>query len=755
MANIFRRGFWSSRRDRDHRCVERQAFLIAPEDLKIVDLIGDGQYGVVRHGEWTISRGEAKTELKEVAVKSLKNTADEKWLSNILREALTMQKLSHTNIVKFYGISYPPESDNTSPLMLVTEFAPLGSLEQNLKNKGVSLVSTLCKFASQVAHGMHYLASQNLIHRDLSTRNILLFKQDLVKISDFGLARSLENNEARMVSLCTPLAFAWMPPEVLQDYMFTLASDVWSYGITLWEMFSFGQKPWATLPFETVREITNFEENKRLKRPDACPDGYYELIMLKSWESNPENRPTFKDIIENIIPVLQPKEVTTKLSHEAKDNDQLSFSKGEKVTVISSVGNGMLLVQSIEKCSIGLIDEKHVHIAKKSSSRLASRSISGPFNLKTESCKSFATDTMPEEAEEGHSREFADRMPSRHRATLTGLTVGGNENPYSADPVGCSEPYEALKCIGSNETPKEENIYKVPRSSTSIFCPDPGPKDELAADQKDTTTTPAGNHPDGKPTESAKRKPVPTPRRSKEWQTFRKDAVLVREIVSTTGLVRKDSDDKRTLIDERSEKDVKLKTISESQPSQVEEPGRMPPPDLEIPVNAEATSANSRRQGSDFLFGSFQPVQGEETFTASQSAGHVELNQQPEEIPEYEEIFDFVPPIPPKTHKQEDDLSVYKIPRSIPMQRHVGPNVNEAKVDEYVIKKIQEECGEDVDRGVCYSAFHQCQGNLEEAILMVKAQKLSTITGETIDFCKRTLKHCSHNIERAANYIFG
>lgn len=742
MANIFRRGFWSSRRDRDHRCVERQAFLIAPEDLKIVDLIGDGQYGVVRRGEWTISRGEARTELKEVAVKSLKNTADEKWLSTILREALTMQKLSHTNIVKFYGISYPPESDNTSPLMLVTEFAPLGSLEQNLKNKGVSLVSTLCKFASQVAHGMHYLASQNLIHRDLSTRNILLFKQDLVKISDFGLARSLENDEARMVSLCTPLAVAWMPPEVLQDYMFTPASDVWSYGITLWEMFSFGQKPWATLPLERIQEITTFEENKRLKRPDACPDGYYELIMLKSWESKPENRPTFKDI-ENILPVLQPKEWTTKRSHEAKDKDQLSLSKGEKVTVISSVGNGMLLVQSNEKCSIGLIDEKHVQIGKKSSSRSATRAISEPFNLKTASYKGFATDTFPEEAEEWHSGEFADRMRR--------LTVGGNENPYSADPVGYSDPYEALECIGSNETPKEENIYKVPSSSTSIFCPDPEPKDELAADQKDTTTTPAGDHPDGKRTESAKRKPVPTPRRSKEWQTFRKDA----EDVSTTGLVRKDSDDKRKLIDERSEKDVKLKTISENQPSQVEEPGRMPPPDLEIPVNAEVTSANSRRQGSDFLFGSFQPVQGEETFTASQSAGHVELNQQSEEIAEYEEIFDFVPPIPPKTHKQEDDLSLYKIPRSIPMQRHVGPNVSEAKVDEYVIKKIQEECGEDVDRGLCYSAFHQCQGNLEEAILMVKAQKLSKITGKTIDFCKRTLKHCSHNIERAANYIFG
>lgn len=344
----------SEKKDLDHGHTNHQAALISSEDLKIMKYLGEGCYGLVELGEWKTSSGEPKY----VAIKSIKATVHDGVLRDVLQEASTMQKLSHDNIVKFYGISLSPGEEQ---LKLITEFAPYGSLEGNFsnKNKNVLLVSTLCKFASQVANGMNYLTSQQLVHRDLATRNILLFEKDLVKISDFGLARTLGDDGAQEVSLDSQLAIAWMPPETIEKRLFTPASDVWSYGIMLWEMFSFGQKPWGEFSTSQVKGIVANDSNKRLEKPLACPDGFYELIMLKSWEKDPNDRPTFKSIVKGIIPKLQPKEGTTNVRHKTTAEGYLSFGNKEKVTIISRVDDGMLLAQT-ENCCMGLIDVKHV-----------------------------------------------------------------------------------------------------------------------------------------------------------------------------------------------------------------------------------------------------------------------------------------------------------------------------------------------------------------------------------------------------------
>ncbi|XP_078374560.1 uncharacterized protein LOC144658102 isoform X2 [Oculina patagonica] len=353
--------------------------LILSEELKVTRELGEGQYGVVQLGLWKPQNGANE---KFVAIKSIKNTAFDGVLKSVLEEARTMQKLAHTNIVKMYGITLPFGDE---PLKLVTEFASYGSLEDNLKNResDVCRLSSLSKFAVQVAEGMNYLASKNLVHRDLSTRNILVFEPDLVKISDFGLARTLEGGAAKEITVHRRLAVAWLPPEAIRDNMFTLYSDVWSYGITLWEMFSFGEQPWANLSLTQIKVMISNEPTKHLNKPEACPDGFYE-IMQGCWEPDPANRPTF-EYISNRVSQLQPKVGITKVRHDTGVQGHLSYNCGVKVTVISKEGDGMLLVQS-ENGPIGLVHEKNLDFSKKALQKRASGNlsehISRPYDIR-------------------------------------------------------------------------------------------------------------------------------------------------------------------------------------------------------------------------------------------------------------------------------------------------------------------------------------------------------------------------------------
>ncbi|XP_078374573.1 uncharacterized protein LOC144658113 isoform X2 [Oculina patagonica] len=353
--------------------------LILAKDLEVKGDLGEGQYGVVQLGLWKPQNG---TNPKFVAIKSLKNADFEGVLTSVLKEAQTMQKLCHSNIVTMYGISLPYKDE---PLKLVTEFASYGSLEKSLKEKNsdVCRVSTLSKFAFQVAEGMSYLASQNLVHLDLATRNILVFEPDLVKISDFGLARTLEGQQAAKMSANRKFAIAWLPPEAIRENVFTLSSDVWSYGITLWEMFSFGEKPWEQLPLHKIKRMIANEPTNHLPKPDACPDGFYE-IMVGCWEPNPRKRPPF-EYISNKVSQLQPTEGITKVGHITGEHGHLSYDCKVKVTVISKGEEGSLLVQS-ENGSIGLVDEKNVDFTKKAHQKWTSGTnvghIGSPYNIK-------------------------------------------------------------------------------------------------------------------------------------------------------------------------------------------------------------------------------------------------------------------------------------------------------------------------------------------------------------------------------------
>ncbi|CAL7942057.1 unnamed protein product [Xylocopa violacea] len=259
--------------------------LIQDKDVKLSEKLGDGSFGVVTLGEWTSPSGR----VLPVAVKVLKADAltQPNVIEQFVSEVQAMHTLDHHNLIRLYGVVL------SQPMMMVTELAPLGALLDYLRKQcGQISVLTLCNYALQVATGMAYLEAKRFLHRDLACRNVLLSSVDKVKIGDFGLMRELSQQEdCYVMTEHKKVPFPWCAPESLKARKFTHSSDVWMFGVTLWEMLTFGEEPWVGLKgSEILRKID--KEGERLHEPEATPPDMYQL-MLRCWARDPDERPTF------------------------------------------------------------------------------------------------------------------------------------------------------------------------------------------------------------------------------------------------------------------------------------------------------------------------------------------------------------------------------------------------------------------------------------------------------------------------------
>ena len=216
--------------------------LIDPNAIQIYKELGTGEFGVVQQGVW-IDDSQVN---HQVAIKSLSKERMQNSTIEFMKEYEIMQTIQHENIVRLFGVVL-----DSSRIMIITELAPLRSLLECLKEpslKSTLTVTCLASFARQICSGMKYLESRRLIHRDLAARNILVFSKDCVKISDFGLSRALgvgKDYYQTNFNMNLKLPIAWCAPECITFLKFTSASDVWAFGVTMWEMFSYGFQPWA------------------------------------------------------------------------------------------------------------------------------------------------------------------------------------------------------------------------------------------------------------------------------------------------------------------------------------------------------------------------------------------------------------------------------------------------------------------------------------------------------------------------------
>ncbi|XP_031712663.1 BDNF/NT-3 growth factors receptor isoform X3 [Anarrhichthys ocellatus] len=264
--------------------------------------LGEGAFGKVFLAEcYNLSPDQEKI---LVAVKTLKE-ASENARKDFHREAELLTNLQHEHIVTFYGVCV--ESD---PLIMVFEYMKHGDLNKFLRAHGPDAVlmaegqttrpveltqSQMLHIAQQIASGMVYLASQHFVHRDLATRNCLVGENLLVKIGDFGMSRDVYSTDYYRVGVGghTMLPIRWMPPESIMYRKFTTESDVWSLGVVLWEIFTYGKQPWYQLSNNEVIECIT--QGRVLQRPRTCAKEVYDL-MLGCWQREPHMRLNIKEI---------------------------------------------------------------------------------------------------------------------------------------------------------------------------------------------------------------------------------------------------------------------------------------------------------------------------------------------------------------------------------------------------------------------------------------------------------------------------
>ena len=255
---------------------------IDPTEIVIEQELGSGCFGTVNQGKW---RG------KVVAVKMMKeNTMSE---DSFIEEARTMTQLNHPNLVQLYGIV-----TKRRPLIIVTELMPYGSLLTYLRRHRARILQktpTLLDMCSQVCNGMAYLEKRKFIHRDLAARNCLVGESMVVKVADFGLARYVLDDEYTS-SQGSKFPVKWAPPEVLNFTRFSSKSDVWAFGVLMWETFTGGQMPYDRMKNVDVVDYV-CQSRKRLEQPASCPEKVYQ-VMLKCFAHEADGRPSFQDLLQ-------------------------------------------------------------------------------------------------------------------------------------------------------------------------------------------------------------------------------------------------------------------------------------------------------------------------------------------------------------------------------------------------------------------------------------------------------------------------
>uniref|UniRef100_A0A672GQI3 receptor protein-tyrosine kinase n=1 Tax=Salarias fasciatus TaxID=181472 RepID=A0A672GQI3_SALFA len=264
---------------------QAQLRILKETELKRVKILGSGAFGTVYKGIWV---PEGETVKIPVAIKILIEATGPKANVEFMDEALIMASMEHPHLVRLLGVCLSPT------IQLVTQLMPHGCLldyvHEHKDNIGSQLLLNWCV---QIAKGMMYLEERRLVHRDLAARNVLVKSPNHIKITDFGLARLLDVNEKEYNADGGKMPIKWMALECIHYRKFTHQSDVWSYGVTIWELMTFGGKPYDGISTRDIPDL--LEKGERLPQPPICTIDVY-MVMVKCWMIDADSRPKFKEL---------------------------------------------------------------------------------------------------------------------------------------------------------------------------------------------------------------------------------------------------------------------------------------------------------------------------------------------------------------------------------------------------------------------------------------------------------------------------
>ncbi|XP_053309437.1 tyrosine-protein kinase Srms [Spea bombifrons] len=251
-------------------------------EFKLISKIGEGNFGEVWEGLWN--------DIKRVAIKTFKQ---ENIQSEFEKEISALKNLSHPNLIQLCAVCSSGE-----PFFIVMEFMPKGNLNNYLKSEEGARLNhdDFMHIVCQVADGMVYLETKHLVHRDLATRNVLVGDNLVCKIADFGLARLLKEDVYSPQGSYT-VAVKWTAPEALTHSKYSTKSDVWSFGILIYEVFTLGQPPYPGMTNQEA--MAKIKVGYRLPQPTQCSREMYNL-MLECWKTKPQDRPSFKDLARKL-----------------------------------------------------------------------------------------------------------------------------------------------------------------------------------------------------------------------------------------------------------------------------------------------------------------------------------------------------------------------------------------------------------------------------------------------------------------------
>nr|XP_033783661.1 tyrosine-protein kinase ITK/TSK isoform X3 [Geotrypetes seraphini] len=260
---------------------------INPDEISLVQEIGSGQFGVVQLGYWL--------DLTKVAVKMIREGAMSE--EDFIEEAQVVMKLSHPKLVQLLGVC-----TQQAPLCLVFEFLEHGCLYDYLRNqRGTFSKETLLGMCQDVCEGMAYLERANFIHRDLAARNCLVGDSQVVKVSDFGMTRFVLDDQYTS-STGTKFPVKWSSPEVFRYSRYSSKSDVWAFGVLMWEVFSEGKIPYDNQSNGEVVEAIS--AGMRLYKPRLASYNIYQLMSC-CWMEKPEERPSFADMLNHLSEIAE------------------------------------------------------------------------------------------------------------------------------------------------------------------------------------------------------------------------------------------------------------------------------------------------------------------------------------------------------------------------------------------------------------------------------------------------------------------